>query len=149
MKRVLLAIAFFLPTLGSVEAAECPPVMGKLAKSLDLEPVPRGSNLVLLKAHEEDGYFAFFICRGSLGMTLRFLSDPDPTDDWYQFVARAGEALTGTKAASIGAEVRACAASAEENAGVPNGYAERFSPALRLTCEFDSNDRRIEIYLAK
>ena len=35
------------------------------------------------------------LCKGPLGMTLRYLSPPSPGAKWYEFVGRSGMILTG------------------------------------------------------
>jgi hypothetical protein len=93
---------------------------------------------------EEDSYGAYLLCRGPLGMSLRYLSPPSPGPKWYEFVGRSGAILTGVRPAAIALEARNCV----ENARLRDGVFRSPGSALRITCSMSKTDARADLSLA-
>jgi hypothetical protein len=147
--RPLVSTVLVLTLLqaSGVRADECEAMAAEIAGRLGLDATPRATdNSIALSARsdEEDDYGAYLLCKGPLGMTLRYLSPPSPGAKWYEFVGRSGAILTGVKPASIVLEARNCV----ENAGLRQGLFRSPGSALRITCSISNNDTRAELSLA-
>jgi len=135
-----------LPACG-VRADECEAKAAEIAGRIGLEAGARGrDNSIALSARgdEEDDYGAYLICKGPLGMTLRYLSPPSPGAKWYDFVARSGALLTGIKPPTIALEARNCV----ENARLRDGVFRSPGSALRIQCSMSKSDARADLSLA-
>ncbi len=147
--RWLVVTVLILSALSAsnVRADECEAKAAEIAGRIGLDAGPRAAdNSIALSARtdEEDDYGAYLLCRGSLGMTLRYLSPPSPGAKWYDFVGRSGAILTGIKPASIVLEARNCI----ENARLRQGLFRSPGSALRITCSVSKNDARADLSLA-
>jgi len=139
---VLLALS-----ASSARADECEAKAAEIAGKLGLDAGARAAdNSIALAARtdEEDDYGAYLLCKGPLGMTLRYLSPPSPGAKWYEFVGRSGAILTGVKPASIMLEAGNCI----ENARLRQGLFRSPGSALRITCSVSKNDARADLSLA-
>jgi hypothetical protein len=128
-------------------ADECEAKAAEIAGRIGLDASPRAAdNSIALSARTdaEDDYGAYLLCKGSLGLTLRYLSPPSPGAKWYEFVGRSGAILTGIKPASIALEARNCI----ENARLRQGLFRSPGSALRIACSVSKNDARAELSLA-
>jgi hypothetical protein len=96
------------------------------------------------RSDEEDDYGAYLLCKGPLGMTLRYLSPPSPGPKWYEFVGRSAAILTGVRPASILPEARNCV----ENARMRDGAFRSPGSALGIMCNLSKNDARADLSLA-
>ncbi|MDE2380201.1 hypothetical protein, partial [Bradyrhizobium sp.] len=104
---LLLAAAVGAPT----RADECETKAAEIAAKIGLDLGRRTeANAIPLSARgdEEDDYGAYLLCRGPLGVTLRYLSPPSPGQSWFRFVGRSGAILTGVGAAAIALEAQNC-----------------------------------------
>jgi len=131
----------------AARADECEAKAAEIAGRMALDAGPRAAdNSIALSARtdEEDDYGAYLLCKGPLGMTLRYLSPPSPGAKWYEFVGRSGAILTGVKPSSIVLETRNCI----ENARLRQGLFRSPGSALRITCSVSKNDARAELSLA-
>jgi hypothetical protein len=147
--RCLVSILLLLSALSasSVRADECDAKATEIAGKIDLDAGPRGAdNSIALSARgdEEDDYGAYLLCKGPLGMTLRYLSPPSPGSKWYEFVGRSAAILTGLKTASIVLEARNCV----ENARLRDGIFRSPGSALRIMCSVSKKDARADLSLA-
>ncbi len=128
-------------------ADECDTKAADLARELGLDVGGRtSSDAVPLSARTEaeDDYGAFLVCKGPLGMTLRFLSPPSPGRSWFQFVGRAGAILTAVKPASIALEAQNCI----ENARLRKAAFRSPGSAFQMSCSVAKSDDRAELSLA-
>jgi hypothetical protein len=128
-------------------ADECETKATEVAAKLGLDVGRRtSSNTIPLSARtdEEDDYGGYLVCRGSLGMTLRFLSPPSPGPQWFQFVGRGGAILTGVNPASIALEAQNCV----ENARLRKAMFRSPGSAFQMSCSVAKSDDRAEISLA-
>jgi hypothetical protein len=128
-------------------AEECEAKAAEIAGRIGLDAAPRGpDNSIALSARsdEEDAYGAYLLCKGPLGLTLRYLSPPSPGPKWYDFVGRSGAILTGIKPASVALEARNCI----ENARLRDGIFRSPGTALRIQCSLSKNDARADLSLA-
>lgn len=118
--RALLCITLLLstPSVASVRAGECEAKAAEIAGQIGLDAGGLGKDDAIAlssRTDEEDGYGAYLLCRGPLGMTLLYLSPPWPGPKWYDFVARSGAILTGVKSTAMrwrrgtASKMRACA----------------------------------------
>jgi hypothetical protein len=131
----------------SVRADECEAKAAEIAGRLNLDAGGRAAdNSIALTARtdEEDDYGAYLVCKGPLGMTLRYLSPPWPGPKWYDFVGRSGAILTGVKSTSIVLETRNCV----ENARLRDGAFRSPGSALRMMCSMSKQDARADLSLA-
>jgi hypothetical protein len=147
--RSLLRTSLLLSTLSSPAAwaDECETMSAEIATRIGLDAGRRtADNAIPLSARteEEDDYGAFLLCKGPLGLTLRYLSPASPGTKWYGFVARSGAILTGIRATSIALEVRNCV----ENARLRDGTFRSPGSALRIVCSVSRNDSRADVSLA-
>jgi hypothetical protein len=147
--RCLVSTLLLLSALSasSVRADECGAKAREIAGKIDLDAGPRGAdNSIALSARgdEEDDYGAYLLCRGPLGLTLRYLSPPSPGPKWYEFVGRSAAILTGVKTASIVLEARNCV----ENARLRDGVFRSPGSALRIMCSVSTKDARADLFLA-
>jgi hypothetical protein len=147
--RWLVVTVLVLSALSAsnVRADECEAKAAEIAGRIGLDTGPRAAdNSIALSARtdEEDDYGAYLLCRGPLGMTLRYRSPPSPGAKWYDFVGRSGAILTGIKPASIMLEARNCI----ENARLRQGLFRSPGSALRITCSVSKNDARADLSLA-
>jgi len=148
--RWLVVTVLVLSALSAsdVRADECEAKAAEIAGRIGLDAGPRAAadNSIALSARtdEEDDYGAYLLCKGPLGMTLRYLSPPSPGAKWYDFVGRSGAILTGIKPASIMLEARNCI----ENARLRQGLFRSPGSALRITCSVSKNDARADLSLA-
>jgi len=147
--RWLVVTVLLLSALSasSVRADECEAKAAEIAGRVGLDAGPRAAdNSIALSARtdEEDDYGAYLLCKGPLGMTLRYLSPPSPGAKWYDFVGRSGAILTGINPASIVLEARNCI----ENARLRQGLFRSPGSALRITCSVSKNDARADLSLA-
>lgn len=145
----LVAVVLVLTVLSAcpVRADECEAKAADIAGRIGLDAGPRAAdNSIALSARtdEEDDYGAYLVCKGPLGMTLRYLSPPSPGAKWYEFVGRSGAILTGVKPASIVLEATNCI----ENARLRQGLFRSPGSALRITCSVSKNDTRADLSLA-
>ncbi|HWZ39664.1 MAG TPA: hypothetical protein VNY08_15345 [Bradyrhizobium sp.] len=134
-------------SVSSVHADECEAKAVEIAGEIGLDASPRGSdNSIALSARSdgEDDYGAYLLCKGPLGMTLRYLSPPSPGPKWYEFVGRSAAILIGVKPASIVLEARNCV----ENARLRDGVFRSPGSALRIMCSVSKNDARADLALA-
>jgi hypothetical protein len=128
-------------------ADECEAKAAQIADRIGLDAGPRGrDNSIALstRSDEEDAYGVYLLCKGSLGMTLRYLSPPSPGPKWYDFVGRSGAILTGIKPASVALEARNCI----ENARLRDGVFRPPGTALRIQCSMSKNDARADLSIA-
>lgn len=133
--------------LGPARAEECEVKATEIAGKLGLDVGRRtAANAIPLSARTEaeDDYGAFLVCKGPLGMTLRFLSPPSPAAKWFQFVGRAGAILTGVKPAPIALEAQNCV----ENARLRRAAFRSPGSAFQMQCSVAKSDDRAEIALA-
>lgn len=140
---VLLSVVWAAPAC----ADECETKALEIARKLALDADTRSpADEIPLSARTEaeDDYGAFLVCKGPLGMTLRFLSPPSPGRSWFQFVGRAGAILTGVKPASIALEAQNCV----ENARLRKAAFRSPGSAFQMSCSVAKSDDRAEISLA-
>jgi hypothetical protein len=147
--RALFCITLLLSTLSSanVRADECEAKAAEIAGQIGLDAGARGrDNAIALSSRtdEEDGYGAYLLCRGPLGMTLHYLSPPSPGPKWYDFVGRSGAILTGIRSTTIALEARNCV----DNARLRDGAFRSPGSALRITCSMSKKDARADLSLA-
>jgi hypothetical protein len=147
--RRLLSTVLVLSALsaGSVRADECEAKAAEIAARIGLDVGPRSAdNSIALGAHGdgEDAYGAYLLCKGPLGMSLRYLSPPSPGPQWYEFVGRSAAILIGVKTAAIALEARNCV----ENARLRDGLFRSPGSALRIACSVSKNDARADVSLA-
>lgn len=147
--RFLFWTTLFLSALSTccARADECEAKAAEIAGRIGLDAGARGrDNSIALSARsdEEDDYGAYLLCKGPLGMTLRYLSPPSPGPKWYDFVGRTGAILTGIRPASIALEARNCV----ENASLRAGVFRSPGSTLRIQCSMSKNDDRADLSLA-
>jgi hypothetical protein len=147
--RFLVGIALLLAVFSAcvARADECDAKAAEIAGKIGLDAGARGSdNSIALstRGDEEDDYGVYLLCKGSLGMTLRYLSPPSPGSKWYDFVGRSGAILTGIRPASVALEARNCV----ENARLRDGVFRPPGSALRIQCSMSKNDARADLSLA-
>jgi hypothetical protein len=147
--RLLFWTTLFVSALSalSARADECEVKAAEIAGKIGLNAETRArDNSIALSARgdEEDDYGAYLLCKGPLGMTLRYLSPPSPGAKWYDFVGRSGALLTGIKPASVALEARNCV----ENARLRDGMFRSPGTALRIQCSMSRNDARADLSLA-
>lgn len=133
-------------SVSCARADECEAKAAEIAGQIGLDAGTRGrDNSIALSARtdEEDDYGAYLLCKGPLGMTLRYLSPPSPGPEWYDFVGRTGAILAGMKPASIALEARNCV----ENASLRGGAFRSPGSALRIQCSVSKNDARADLSL--
>lgn len=146
-RHLSLLLLLSMISLVPARADECDTRAADLARELGLDVGGRtSSDTVPLSARTEaeDDYGAFLVCKGPLGMMLRFLSPPSPGRDWLQFVGRAGAILTGVKPASIALEAQNCI----ENARLRKAAFRSPGSAFQMSCSVAKSDDRAEISLA-
>lgn len=148
MRSLLWAILLLLTLSGaSARADECEAKAAEIAGQIGLDAGGRGGdNAIALSSRTdaEDGYGAYLLCKGPLGMTLHYLSPPSPGPEWYDFVARSGAVLTGIRSSAIALEARNCV----ENARLRDGTFRSPGSALRITCSMSKQDARADLSLA-
>jgi hypothetical protein len=147
--RCLVSTVLVLSALSVsfARADECEAKAAEIAGSIGLDAGPRGAdNSIPLSARsdEEDDYGAYLVCKGPLGMSLRYLSPPAPGPKWYDFVGRSAAILIGVKPVSIVLEARNCV----ENARMRDGVFHAPGSALRIMCSVSKNDSRADLSLA-
>jgi hypothetical protein len=147
--RCLVSTVLVLSALSvwDARADECEAKAAEIAGRIGLDVGPRGAdNSIPLSARsdEEDAYGAYLVCRGPLGMSLRYLSPPAPGPKWYEFVGRSAAVLIGVNPASIVLEARNCV----ENARLRDGVFRAPGSALRIMCSVSKNDSRADLSLA-
>jgi hypothetical protein len=148
--RSLVWITLLLSTLSGthVRADECETKAAEIAGQLGLDAGTRtADNSIPLAARgdEDDAYGAYLLCKGPLGMSLRYLSPPIPGSKWVEFVARSGAILTGWASPLIALEVKNCV----ENARLRGVSYRPPGTALRMICTVSGNDSRADVSLAK
>lgn len=140
---MLLAAAWGAPA----RADECDAMAAEIADRVGLDVGQRtapGAIPLSARTEDEDDYGAFLLCRGSLGMTLRYLSPPTPGAKWFRFVGRSGAILTGVKSASIALGAQNCV----ENARLRRAAFRSPGAAFQMQCSVSKSDDRAEISLA-
>lgn len=147
--RFLFGITLLLSALQACPACadECEAKAAEIAAKIGLDAGVRGNdNSIALSARgdDEDDYGVYLVCKGSLGLTLRYLSPPSPGSKWYDFVGRSGAILTGIRPASVALEARNCV----ENARLRDGVFRPPGSALRIQCSLSKNDARADLSLA-
>jgi hypothetical protein len=128
-------------------AEDCEAKAAEIAGRLGLDVGARnGEDSIALTARtdEDDAYGAYLLCKGPLGMTLRYLSPPFPGAKWFEFVGRSGMILTGLGSPFIALEARNCV----ENARLRDGAFRSPGSALRMVCIMSRNDERADVSLA-
>jgi hypothetical protein len=146
--RTLLWAIFLLPatSVAPVLADECETKAAEIAGRIGLDAGARTkANFIPLSARtdEDDDYGAYLNCVGPHGMSLRYVSPPNPSQKWFEFVGRTSAILTGIKATRIATEARSCVDTARSH----DGYSESPSPAFML-CDADK-DMRAEILIGE
>jgi hypothetical protein len=147
--RFLVWTALLLSALAApyARADECEAKAAEIADRIGLDAGTRArddSIPLSARGDEEDAYGAYLLCKGPLGMTLRYLSPPSPGSKWYDFVGRSGAMLTGIRPASVALEARNCI----ENARLRDGVFHPPGTALRIQCSMSRNDDRADLSLA-
>jgi hypothetical protein len=147
--RSLVWITLLLSTLSGTQvlADECDAKAAEIAGRLGLDAGARtrdDSIPLAARADTDDAYGAYLLCRGPLGMSLRYLSPPSPGAKWYEFVGRSGTILTGLGAPFISLEASNCV----ENARLRDGVFRSPGSALRMVCTMSRNDARADVSLA-
>ncbi len=147
--RSLVWTLLLLSTLSGTRALadECEAKAAEIAGRLGLDAGGRtDDNAIALTAptDEDDAYGAYLLCKGPLGMTLRYLSPPAPGPKWFDFVARSGTILTGLGSPFIALEARNCV----ENARLRGSSFRPPGSALRMVCSVSGNDSRADVSLA-
>jgi hypothetical protein len=147
--RCLVSTVLVLSALSATDlrADECEAKAIEIAGKIGLDAGLRAAdNSIALTARsdEEDDYGAYLLCRGPLGMSLRYLSPPSPGPKWYEFVGRSAAILTGVRPASIVLEARNCV----ENARLRDGAFRSPGSAMRMACSVSKQDTRADLSLA-
>ena len=140
---LLLSMLSATPVL----ADECEAKAAEIAGRLGLDAGARtGDDSIALTARtdEDDAYGAYLLCKGPLGLTLRYLSPPFPEAKWFEFVGRTGMILTGLGTPFIALEAKNCV----ENARLRDGAFRAPGSALRMVCIMSRNDERADVSLA-
>ena len=130
-----------------VLADECEAKAAEIAGRLDLDAgarTPDNSIALTARTEEDDAYGAYLLCKGPLGMTLRYLSPPFPGAKWFEFVGRTGMILTGLGTPFIALEAKNCV----ENARLRDDAFRAPGSALRMVCIMSRNDERADVSLA-
>lgn len=148
MRRCLRMVLLLSAAWGApARADECEAMATQIADGIGLDVGQRtASNAIPLSARseEEDDYGAFLLCRGPLGLTLRYLSPPTPGSKWFRFVGRSGAILTGVKPSSITLGAQNCV----ENARLRRAAFRSPGSAFQMQCSVSKSDERAEISLA-
>ena len=127
-------------------ADECETMAAKIAKAAGLEANKRTpANFVPLSAVDGE-YGAYLNCSGTYGMNLRFLSQPDPTEDWFQFVGLASSVFAKVPASAIRKGVKECLETTKQSG---KHFANFEREGARFICDLDENDKRVELTIAK
>ncbi len=147
--RSLVWTMLLLTTLSGTRALadECEAKAAEIASRLGLDAGARTrDNSIALTAptDADDAYGAYLLCKGPLGMTLRYLSPPYPGAKWFEFVGRSGTVLTGLGTPFIALEAKNCV----ENARLRDGAFRSPGSALRMVCIMSRNDERADVSLA-
>ena len=132
---------------GAVLADECEAKAAEIAGQLELDAGARTADDFIpltARSDEDDAYGAYLLCKGPLGMTLRYLSPPSPGAKWFEFVGRSGKILTGLGTPFIALEARNCV----ENARLRGGAFRPPGSAMRMVCIMSRNDERADVSLA-
>jgi hypothetical protein len=140
-------MAFLLSALplSSVMADECETKADEIARTVGLDAGKRTpAGFIPLSARANDDYGAYLLCKGSLGLTLQYLSPPSPAQKWFEFVSHSGAVLTGIKPASIALGVKNCV----ENARLRKGPFHSPGSAFQMVCSVAKTDDRVELSLA-
>jgi hypothetical protein len=148
MQRLVRIVLLLSAMWGTPAAAdECEAKAAEIAGKIGLDASRRApANFIALSARtdEEDDYGVYLHCKGSLGMTLRYLSPPSPGHKWFQFVGRSGAVLTGVKPSTIALEAQNCI----ENARLRKAAFRSPGSAFQMSCSVAKTDDRAEISLA-
>jgi hypothetical protein len=127
-------------------ANDCETTAATIAKGAGLEANKRTpADFVPLSAVDGE-YGAFLNCSGTYGMNLRFLSQPNPAADWFQFVGLASSIFVKVSASAIRKGVQACLDSIKHSG---NNFANLERESVRFICDVGENDGRIELTIAK
>jgi hypothetical protein len=130
----------------SSQADECETIAARIASRAGLKANQRTSaNFIPLSAVEGE-YGAYLNCEGTYGMNLRFLSQPNPSEDWFHFVGQTSSILAKVSASAIRKGARECLVLAEQSG---RHFANLERGGVRFICDLDDNDKRIELTVAK
>ena len=148
MRRVVsMVMLLSAACLAPARADECETKAAEIAGRIGLNVGQRtasGSIPLSARTDEEDDYGAYLVCKGPLGMTLRYLSPPSPGAKWFSFVGRSGAILTGVKSSSIALGAQNCV----ENARLRKAAFRSPGSAFQMSCAIAKTDDRAEISLA-
>jgi hypothetical protein len=152
MKRKWIGAALaLLMTSGTGLADECETMATKIGESMNLVVHPRtAANFIPMSPQDkdlwsDDGYGAYLNCAGTYGLNLRSLSPPDPPQQWYDFIVRAGSILTKVTPTIVRDGIRQCVKAASAS-----GYADLTLGGVHISCDVDLKGfNRVDLIIAR